>query len=135
MRVLLDLPDDIDPRQWLGPMLDALTAVNVAWLRAHPAAPSILSPSAGVRYTREPYGEEEWRTLPAVLSAGAGDCEDLAAARAAELIVAGVRARAVPIHVNRGSRIGGPDLWHIVVRLPDGRTEDPSAALGMAGPA
>lgn len=130
MRVVFDLPDG-DAAEWLQPLLDALVAVNVRWLRTHPAAPSILSPSAGVRYERDPVGVELWRSLPAVLAAGGGDCEDLAAARAAELIVAGVPARAVPRLVGRGVTVGGADLWHIVT-VAGGRTEDPSLALGMS---
>lgn len=133
MRVTFVLPPDGDARSWLEPLLEALTRVNVAWLESHPAAPSILAPDAGVRYEREPLGREDWRTLPALLSFGAGDCEDLAAARAAELRVAGIHARATPVRI--GPRIGGrAELWHIVVRHPDGTTEDPSIALGMAPP-
>ena len=116
---------------WLPAMLDALTAVNVNWLRANPGAPSILSPAARVRYCREPIGREEWRSLPVVLQVGCGDCEDLACARAAELQVAGVRARAVPFKVP--SRLPGTELWHVVVDS-GGRREDPSALLGMGTP-
>lgn len=133
MRVVLDLPD-VDAGAWLRPLLEALTAANVEWLRSHPAAPSILAPAAGVRYEREPRGVEHWQSLPALLSSGVGDCEDLAAARAAELRVSGVDASAVPVRVKIARGVGGVDLWHIVVQTPRG-TEDPSRALGMDGPA
>ena len=133
MRVVVDTPDG-DAGEWLQPLLDALVAINVKWLRAHPAAPSILSPAAGVRYERDPVGVELWRTLPQVLRYGGGDCEDLAAARAAELIVSGRPARAVPRLVGRGVGVGGADLWHVVT-VAGSVTEDPSVALGMRGPA
>lgn len=124
-----------DSRAWLQPMLDALTAINLLWLDAHPSAPSIYS--GGVRYVAELPGREQWRDLPTVLASGVGDCEDLATARAAELQARGVRARAVPRVVStRSNAVGGvSELIHIVVRLPGGRIEDPSAALGMPGPA
>lgn len=132
MRVVLDLPD-VDAGAWLRPLLEALTSANVAWLQTHPAAPSILAPAARVRYGREPRGVEHWQSLPSLLSSGVGDCEDLAAARAAELRVSGIDASAVPLRVRRAAGIGGVDLWHIVVQTPRG-TEDPSLALGMDAP-
>ena len=67
MRVVVDTPDG-DAGEWLQPLLDALVTINERWLRAHPAAPSILSPAAGVRYERDPVGVELWRTLPQVLT-------------------------------------------------------------------
>lgn len=132
MRVTIDTVG-VPAAEWLPPLLEALTSINVSWLRANPGAPSIYE--GGVRYVREPIGSEVWRTLPIVLSSGWGDCEDLGCARAAELQVSGVRAVAVPRFVSRGF-VGGrsTELIHIVVRLPGGREEDPSARLGMHGP-
>ena len=52
------------------------------------------------------------------------DCDDLAPWRAAEHRLKGVKAKAVAI---RSPGIG----YHVVVQLPDGRTEDPSRRLGM----
>lgn len=132
MRVAIDTVG-VPAAQWLPPLLDALTSINVRWLRAYPTAPSIYD--GGVRYAREPMGSEVWRTLPIVLSSGWGDCEDLGCARAAELRVSGVRAVAVPRFVGAG-QVGGraTELIHIVVRMPDGQIEDPSARLGMHGP-
>lgn len=55
---------------------------------------------------------------------GYGDCEDLAAARVAELRVkAGIKA--VPWLKKKGK------IWHVLVRYPDGTLEDPSRKLGM----
>jgi len=59
----------------------------------------------------------------------AGQCEDLACWRAAELVVRhGIQARPDFTCDARGD---GSRLYHIVVRLPDGRIEDPSRNLGM----
>lgn len=113
---------------WLAPLLDALTRVNSSWLRGHPAAPSIYT--AGVRYVAEPVGQERWRALPTVLETLTGDCEDLACARAAELRARGVDASAWPILTSPPS--SPVNVWHIVVKLPDGSMEDPSVRLGMA---
>jgi len=135
MRIGFEIGSEGDSRAWLQPMLDALTAINLLWLDSHPSAPSIYS--GGVRYVAELPGREQWRDLPTILSSGVGDCEDLATARAAELQARGVRARAVPRVVSRRpNSVGGfNELVHIVVRLPGGAIEDPSAALGMPGPA
>lgn len=135
MRIGFEIGGEGDSRAWLQPMLDALTAINLRYLDAHPSAPSIYS--GGVRYVAELPGREQWRDLPTILASGVGDCEDLATARAAELQARGVRARAVPRIVSRRpNSVGGvSELIHIVVRHPDGRIEDPSSALGMPGPA
>lgn len=84
---------------------------------------------AGVWYQREPRGEERWLTPTQALERGAADCEDLAAWRAAELVVSGEDpyARAVVLR-------SGPHTWHAVVSRQDGTFEDPSAALGMGAP-
>jgi hypothetical protein len=106
-----------------------LTALNEVYLRAHPQTPSIYE--AGVYYQREgktPDGrqKEKWLTVPVMLlirSRVGFDCEDLACWRAAELRVRGIPA----IAFARPSSVG----FHILVRYPDGRTEDPSRKLGM----
>jgi len=111
----------------LGYLLSALTALDVAYLKAHPGTPLIYE--SGVVYQEEPPGAEDWANIPMVLKLGWGDCEELACWRAAELQVRG----------NLGARAGftkqtqpdGTMLYHIVVLLPDGRTEDPSRQLGM----
>lgn len=79
---------------------------------------------AGVRYRRETPGREDWRNVEEVRAAGVGDCEDLAAWRAAELRFQGEPARAVAVP-------SGPGKWHAVVRRADGSLEDPSRKLGM----
>jgi len=79
---------------------------------------------SGVRYKRESIGSENWQTVRQLYRAGIGDCEDLAAARAAELRMEGIPARAIAIRT-------GPRKYHAVVRWPDGAIEDPSRLLGM----
>jgi hypothetical protein len=118
-RPLLAVPAD-------GPALRAaglaLLALAVRDLRARPQAPLYTS---GVRYAREPGMRDTWK-LPSMTAAdGYGDCEDLAAWRAAELRLAGVRAAPVFLPIGR------PGNWHAVVRWPNGQLEDPSAVLGM----
>lgn len=76
-------------------------------------------------YRREPRGRERWRSVRHVAAEGFGDCEDLAAYRAAELREGG-EAGARAVLVRRG-----PHLIHAVVRRADGRIEDPSRRLGM----
>lgn len=80
---------------------------------------------AGVRYQRETGGgPEEWKTFSQVVADKVADCEDLAAARVAELNVRkGIAARPWLKKKNR--------TWHAVVRYPDGTIEDPSKILGM----
>ena len=57
------------------------------------------------------------------------NCEDLACWRAAELVVRhNIQAR--PVFMER-RRSNGSYLYHILVRYPDGRIEDPSKILGM----
>jgi hypothetical protein len=110
-------------------LLHALFTIDRMWLRSNPNAPRIYQ--SGVFYRAEPIGEERWRDIPSVLREGWGDCEDLACWRAAELVEReGVAAR--PSYTWR--RRPGISIYHIVVRLPDGRTEDPSRKLGMGTP-
>lgn len=105
--------------------LGALCALNVLWLQRHPDTPRLYA--SGVRYRREPSGQEEWSTIPDVLSRGYGDCEDLAAWGAAELRMKGIDARPIAYQ-------SGPHTWHAVIELPDGRRIDPSKKLGMKRP-
>ncbi|HEU5316789.1 MAG TPA: hypothetical protein VFX49_11810 [Chloroflexota bacterium] len=109
-------------------MLDALTAINVAYLRKHPEMPRLYA--AGVRYRREAPGKERWASIPVVYALRCGDCEDLACWRTAELLVAGEKARATFTSKETATGV----LYHIKVLRQDGRVEDPSLRLGMRGP-
>lgn len=87
---------------------------------------------AGVEYEREGRTiggrpKEHWRLISQVLKRGAGDCEDLTAWRVAELRERGINA--VPDITRQGR------MFHVRVRYPDGRLEDPSKRLGMQGEA
>lgn len=77
---------------------------------------------AGVHYKRE--RPDRWDTCDLVLERGWGDCEDLAAWRAAELRQMGENAYADVVHVSARQ-------WHAIVVRADGSREDPSRRLGM----
>jgi len=111
----------------LSAMLRALTLIDVAELRTHDKIPPLYE--SGVRYEEEPPGQEDWQDVLTCLKLGIGDCEDLACWRCAELQVRfGVMAW--PTFTYRARPSGG-FLYHIQVRYPDGRIEDPSRILGM----
>ena len=77
-----------------------------------------------IRYQREPPHSERWNSAVEVARLGYGDCEDLAAYRAAELRLGGQwAARAILIRKS-------PTLLHCVVDI-NGQREDPSKRLGM----
>ena len=104
---------------------DMLVRLNLLYLRRRRGdVPRLMR--SGVRYRREPRPVvERFQRIPEILRRGYGDCEDLASWRCAELrFFDGVAA--VPWILNPR-----PRLFHVVVRLPSGRIEDPSAALGM----
>ena len=117
--------------------LSALTNINLHILLSAKGKIPLLYES-GVRYRAEPEGQEDWLDILSALQAhkeemkgGAKatiDCEDLACWRAAELQAQGIAAHPVFVwrKINDGSH-----LYHIVVRYPDGRIEDPSRKLGM----
>lgn len=118
-------------REELNRALTVLVAMNLAILhRARELGVRDRIPplyASGVRYVREPDGREWWQTILDNLRERQGDCEDLGAARAAELIDTGedVHAKAEAIQT-------GPKMFHaITVRRSDGELEDPSAVLGM----
>lgn len=107
-------------------MLKALTAINLDFLLHNPNTPKLYD--SGVIYQNEPRGREDWQDIPTTLLLGNGDCEDLACWRSAELQAQGIFAR--PVYRWRKLE-GGGVLYHILVRWPDGRIEDPSKRLGM----
>jgi hypothetical protein len=104
-------------------MGNAMVRVALLDLRRKPG-PNLYQ--SGVRYRRERPGSEAWRLPSQVRASGHGDCEDLTIWRVAELRAQGIPARFDVVRA-------GPRLWHAVVRLPDGNTEDPSKRLGMRG--
>src|SRR5262249_7586502 len=82
-----DSLSDEAKHQCLVGLLEALVAVNFAWLREHPNAPWLYE--SGVRYEEEPPGRDDWQDIPETIALRVGDCEDLGCWRIAEL-----RARA-----------------------------------------
>lgn len=127
MRVVIGIPRPLS-RRAMNHALEALTRINCDWLRENPQAPDLYS--SGVRYAVEPTGYELWDPTALLLARGAGDCDDLACARAAELRVRegdrGARADCYPSAIRNGRR-----TWHAIVVRGDGTIEDPSARLGM----
>jgi hypothetical protein len=104
--------------------LSGLTALNVQLLGLL-AYPSIYD--AGVVYHKEP--RDVWRHVVDVYRSGWGDCEDLAAWRAAELQASGEDPDAF-VYVYRSAA----KRYHAVVGRGDGTVEDPSYILGMRVP-
>lgn len=114
-----------------------LMLMDCTWLQFYPQTPRLYE--SGVIYKPEKhvvgfmgrvieYGEE-WQTIPFVLKRGVGDCEDLASWRAAELRVRdGIAAKPC---VKIRKLPSGSWRAHVIVKYPDGKTEDPSAKLGM----
>lgn len=111
-------------------LLGRLVDINMRVYRTLRLPPLYQS---GVRYEREleDYGSsrpiEDWQAVDVLYQTKRGDCEDLAAARCAELRLQGVDAA---IHLTRRGRI-----WHVTVRVGPGQFEDPSKRLGMRGAA
>jgi hypothetical protein len=108
-------------------LLEALTAVNVAWLRENPNAPWLYE--SGVRYEEEPVGRDDWQDIPETIQLRVGDCEDLGCWRLAELRTRG-HEHARPF-VKRSVVSPGRTIYHVAVRRADGSTEDPSRILGL----
>ncbi len=116
-------------------LTEALTRLDELARMRRPDLPPLYS--SGVRYEAEPLGVEEFPTAPVMYRRRRGDCAPLAAARAAELRVAGYPA-AVAFPVEPPARVCYSDTFcpreiHILVSR-DGTLntiEDPSAILGM----
>jgi len=124
----LTIPVSTVSRETMRPILEGLTELNRRILRdLRPDIPPLYA--ANVRYKPEPPTREDWDTADVVFGRGHGDCEDLAAWRAAELREAGEDADA-DCYVSR-VRPDGRRIWHAIVRREDGTIEDPSLELGM----
>lgn len=110
--------------------VETLARSNEQYLRANPDTPKLFQ--SGVKYQRERklFGAaERWQTIPEILKAKSGDCEDLAAWLIAELRTLGYDAR--PHIIPAGKT---PGRWHIQVAVIINKRKlvlDPSAKLGM----
>ena len=79
--------------------------------------------ASGIRYRRETPGQEWWESaadLLGVMADRTGDCEDLAAYRAAELRYFDGELARVRVYLNRRNK------FHAVVERESGEIEDPS---------
>lgn len=121
LRVVVKVPSDPGA---LEALLEGLAGLNFYMLdsnrRVGGALPALYE--SGVRYEREPPGRERWLTIAELYASGIGDCEDLAAARVAELRLGGELARPRVVQTPKGS-------YHAVVERADGTIEDPSLIL------
>jgi hypothetical protein len=74
---------------------------------------------------------ERFRDIPRIIANGGGDCDNVAAWRCAELNELGIAAQP---YITWRKRPDGGTTYHVIVRWPDGSSEDPSLLLGMGGP-
>lgn len=109
--------------QRLRIMVDALVRLNLYEMKKRRFRPLYDTDVVYRRENRRPGQSERWQTIKDVYRRGYGDCEDLSAIRVAELRRQGIRA--VPWFKRR------KNIWHVLVRHPDGKLEDPSRILGM----
>lgn len=75
-------------------------------------------------------GGERFRDIPKIIANGGGDCDNVATWRAAELRQLGIAAQP---YITWRRRPDGGMTYHVIVRWPDGSSEDPSLLLGMGG--
>jgi len=74
---------------------------------------------------------EVFRDIPRIIENGGGDCDNVAAMRAAELRHhLGI---AVKPYITWRKRPDGGTTYHVICLFPDGSSEDPSLLLGMGG--
>lgn len=112
----------------LEAMAEGLVLLNVFYME-HALDRGVALPElyeSGIVYRREPKGREWWEAAVDILGLVAdrsGDCEDLAAYRAAELrVFDGEDAIVRVVRTSRGT-------FHAVVERGDGEIEDPSRIL------
>lgn len=128
MQITFDLPHVFNPASSaednapvLRALMEALIAVDIAYLRKHPHTPPLYQ--SGVKYGRTLW----WQPIPALYAAKRGDCKSLSAALVAQYRLAGIKARS---SFRFNPRPGGHNDFHILVQTARG-FEDPSKVLGM----
>jgi hypothetical protein len=126
---MLHLRIDVPPvPEALEAVAEGLVLLNV-WYLSHASDNGIELPElygSGIVYRREPHGREWWESAADILGVvedRSGDCEDLAAFRAAELRV--YEDEDASVRVVRTSR----GTFHAVVLRANGSIEDPSRKL------
>lgn len=128
MRIALTVPNDLVSPVTLGAALEAATRLGTVELSKGKAPPLREAIARGVRWRREPPGQESFDPPSVVWGRRWGDCDDLAPWRAAELRVTGEDPRAKAIALR-----SGPGTWHAIVQRSNGTREDPSLWAGMPG--
>jgi hypothetical protein len=118
-----------DDHDTLNACLEALVKQNLWQHRVLATHGRALPPLYQTRvvYRRDPPRKEWFRSMARVYSTGWGDCDDLAAIRAAEIRRAGGRAFA---EVRRTPR---PNVLHAVVTDGKNLVEDPTEFLASLG--
>lgn len=138
MRIEIIVPgsnDSAEGQMALDTLAEGLVRINEQWLRTHPETPDLYK--SGVRYDLHADVERPWQSIPKLYALQRGDCEDIAAARAAELRVRhGIQARVCNQHWNRAWAASKEGYWstHWLVCLPDGTVEDPASRLSSGKP-
>jgi hypothetical protein len=116
-------------------LAESLVQINEQWLRTHPETPNLYD--SGVYYDLRADVQRPWQSIPRLYRMGRGDCEDIAAARTAELRVRhGIDARMCNQHWDHAWDASVEGGWgtHWLVCLPDGTVEDPSSKLSRGTP-
>ena len=125
LHVRVDVPPFPEALEALAEGLVGLNCVLMKYAASHGVHIPPLYES-GVVYRREPAGREWWETAAdavGMASNRSGDCEDLAAYRAAELrFCDGELARVRIMRTTRGT-------FHAVVERENGEIEDPSRII------
>lgn len=131
---MLHVRIDVPPiPELLEALAEGLVLLNVAYMQYAAdngvELPDLYDEETRVVYRREPVGREWWESAADILHVTkdrSGDCEDLAAYRAAELrFYYGVNARVIVEPTSHGS-------LHAIVEREDGGVEDPSrVVLGL----
>jgi hypothetical protein len=99
-----------------------------AYLKKKGAPAEIMAAAEGM--IEQLGGGEHFREIPRIIENNGGDCDNLAAWRAAELCELGFDA--APCIVWRRRPDGGM-TYHVIVMHEDGSSEDPSLLMGMGG--
>ena len=126
MRIRLAIPDRHVSPDVLDAILEAQTRAAASQVRAGEAPDARELLARGARWRPEPWADEHFDLPSEIARRGWGDCDDWAPALAGSLRASGddEGARAFAYR-------SGPNRYHVVVQLSDGRIVDPSLDAGM----
>ena len=127
MRIRLAIPDRLVTPEALEAALEATSLANEQAIIRGEVPPLTEAIRKGVRWKPEPFLDGEHFDLAHQVTARKwGDCDDLAPWLTGELRATGEDPGAI-------SRVykSGPDRWHVVTQLSDGKILDPSKWAGM----